>query len=229
MPKLCNNNIRAIRKRLRIKPDELASLLKCSVTQIYALETEKVTIDEDWKLKLSDVFKCDKELIKKENLSNADLENIKNNYLNHIICNKSIINSNQSKCNDARKTDTTNIAYYNNIIDLVNNQHATTLRYNVEQLQIFINSVATNYSAIRICKNKNETLLINTSISRATDEPCVFVVKNKLEENTTAFIATINIDMLTGKTLMKLENGIETVMPSTCKIIGRVISKIVSI
>lgn len=79
------NNIRIIRKTLRMKTHELADLMACSNTQIYALEKEMVPINEDWKLKLSDAFKCEKELIKKEKITHKDLENIKNNYFSKSV------------------------------------------------------------------------------------------------------------------------------------------------
>lgn len=62
-----------------------------------------------------------------------------------------------------------------------------------------------------------------------SEEPGVFVVKNELEEGVTTFIATVHIDVLTGQVMMCLQDGLQQILLSTCKIIGRVISKIVSV
>ena len=63
-----------------MSPSEFANTIDCSVPHVYALENGNVRLDESWLARLSTCFKCTKEQILKENLTNEEIHEIQSNY-----------------------------------------------------------------------------------------------------------------------------------------------------
>ena len=218
-----SNNIRKIRKLLKISPEEFAKLLNCSVPQIYALEKEIVKIDEDWKIKLSNTFKCSKDLIQKDKIDEHDLQEIKNNYYNNITYQNSIINQNQTNC--INYNNLISINFYSSIDDFSKNKNSSIKQCDQQLLQLFTgNKQITDFSKIAICCQNDKTLIIDTTKTTINENKGVYVIKNEIDaNNSTCFVAEIKRNVLNNKIIMKLEDGTESEFLNTCTILGEVI------
>ena len=231
MPK-SKNNIRQIRKMLKISSEELASMIGCSVPHVYAIETGVVKLNTDWIIKISNALRCDASQLT-DDLTDSDVDNIKKHYYNYnITYNNSIVNSKRSNytVNNAENLDSLNVKFYKNIIDLSNQQNALNKKIDVQTLQFLTNCHNDfDFSEITLCCDGNDVLFIDASQTTVTERPQLFIIKNELVNNTTTFFATIYIDVITGATIMKMQDGSVRSFVSTCKIIGRVIKKIIDV
>ena len=161
-------------------------------------------------------------------------DDISNFYHSTINYTNSIINSNQSNrtnYNNIQKQDNTiiSINYYQNITDFSKNQNAIKLDCPVNILFSLINNKQVqDYSKLVICKDNNETYIIDTSSTTPTDKPQLCIVENKIDiNNTTCFSAMVRRDVLTNKLIMSIAGQPEIEMLKTCSIIGIVVCRII--
>ena len=225
---LFSNNIRRVRKLLHLTPEQLAKKCNCSAQHIYTLERGTQELSELWILKLTRAFNCDKHYLFDDF---TDIDFLNRNSAN-ITYTNSIINSNQSNCtnyNNIQKQDNTiiNINYYQNIMDLSKNQNAIKLDCPVNTLSSLINNQQIqDYSKLVICKDNNETYIVDTANTIPTDKPQLCIIENKIDiNNTTCFPAMVRRDVLTNKLIMSIAGQPEMELLKTCSIIGVVLCK----
>ena len=85
-----------------------------------------------------------------------------------------------------------------------------------------------DYSKIVICKDNNETYIVDTASTTPTDKPQLCIVENKIDiNNTTCFSAMVRRDVLTNKLIMSIGGQPEMEMLKTCSIIGIVVCRII--
>ena len=210
------NILKDIRERHGYSMEEFAKLLGVTRTALYSIE-QQYPIKHKYLTKIQHLL---------------TEEDIKKNNGNYII--NSIINSNQSNrtnYNNIQKQDTTiiNINYYQNIIDFSKNQNAIKLDCPVNILFSLINNKQVqDYSKIVICKDNNETYIVDTASTTPTDKPQLCIVENKIDiNNTTCFSAMVRRDVLTNKLIMSIGGQPEMEMLKTCSIIGIVVCRII--
>ena len=202
--------------------DEIANLLGISRMNVYNLE-KRDDIPYKYYQKIQHLLSPEEQI-----------EVLNKHYKSTIAYQNSIINSNQSNrtnYNNIQKQDNIiiNINYYQNIIDFSKNQNAINLVCPINILFSLINNKQVqDYSKIVICKDNNETYIVDTSSTTPTDKPQLCIVENKIDiNNTTCFSAMVRRDVLTNKLIMSIAGQPEIEMLKTCSIIGIVVCRII--
>ena len=209
-----------IREKYKMTKDDIANLLGVSRMNVYNLE-KRDDIPYKYYQKIQHLLSPEEQI-----------EVLSKHYKSTIAYQNSIINTNQINCtnyNNIQKQDNTiiSINYYQNIIDLSKNQNAIKLDCPVNIMSSLINNQQIqDYSKIVICKDSNDTYIIDTSNTAPTDKPRLCIVENKIDiNNTTCFSAMVRRDVLTNKLIMSIAGQPETELLKTCSIIGVVLCK----
>ena len=217
-----NNFLVYIREKYKMTKDEIANLLGISRMNVYNLE-KRDDIPYKYYQKIQHLLSPEEQI-----------EVLNKHYKSTIAYQNSIINSNQSNrtnYNNIQKQDNIiiNINYYQNIIDFSKNQNAINLVCPINILFSLINNKQVqDYSKIVICKDNNETYIVDTSSTTPTDKPQLCIVENKIDiNNTTCFSAMVRRDVLTNKLIMSIAGQPEIEMLKTCSIIGIVVCRII--
>ena len=214
--KKSDNILNKIRIRNGYSIDDFAAMLGVTKTGYYHLLTTNKPLQRKYYEKIEHL------------LSSEDKENFYNNTASYV---NSIINQNQTNCCNyntlIQNNAIVNVIYYNNLIDCAKQQNQSVIACSKDVLQVITNNAMVNdISKINICKYKDKTVIIDTVVKDITSEENMFVIKNEIQDNTTAFIATVNINALTGKITMKLQDGTVSELLNTCEIIGKIIAEI---
>lgn len=196
-----NNFLNKIRVRNGLSVEEFANILGITKQGLYFIMKANKPLQKKYLNKIQHL------------LTNEEKEAL--NKINTVI-------TNFVKQTDENINNSQQLRFYNSFDDFIANIVTNDKNNKIQQL-------FKNNQNIAICKFKNDNLIIDTEQRQLLSEGGLYAIKNNLSDKTVAFFAHLRIDELTGKTLIKLENGAETVMPETCKIIGRVVSKIVSV
>ena len=209
-----------IREKYKMTKDDIANLLGVSRMNVYNLE-KRDDIPYKYYQKIQHLLSPEEQI-----------EVLSKHYKSTIAYQNSIINTNQINCtnyNNIQKQDNTiiSINYYQNIIDLSKNQNAIKLDCPVNIMSSLINNQQIqDYSKIVICKDSNDTYIIDTSNTAPTDKPRLCIVENKIDiNNTTCFSAMVRRDVLTNKLIMSIAGQPEMELLKTCSIIGVVLCK----
>ena len=209
-----------VREKYKMTKDDIANLLGVSRMNVYNLE-KRDDIPYKYYQKIQHLLSPEEQI-----------EVLNKHYKSTIAYQNSIINTNQINCtnyNNIQKQDNTiiNINYYQNIMDLSKNQNAIKLDCPVNTLSSLVNNQQIqDYSKLVICKDNNETYIIDTANTIPTDRPQLCIIENKIDiNNTTCFSAMVRRDVLTNKLIMSIAGQPEMELLKTCSIIGIVLCK----
>ena len=202
-----------IREKMKLTKDDMASILGVSRMNVYNLENKDNV-----------PFKYYKKI--EHLLSEKEKKYILQNYYSMSFDDETA-NVVETDAEMSKKHYNNRIVVYNNIDDFLLNFDKN--EYNNDLNKLVVTNAADENCKVFVCRLDKNKIFIDVTKRTPSTKDGLYVVKNTLSDKVISFLAHIRINELTGQVVMKLENGTETAMSETCKIIGRVISKIVSV
>ena len=193
------NNIRKIRKLLKISVAEFAKLLECSEPQIYALETERVELDEKWIIKIAKIFNCDQSLLTKQDFHNDDIK------INQLPANTTTI-----KILPANTTSPASI----DLLHLLTNNKQINDYSNLAMCTSDDKTIIVDLSTKNITSNKQ---LFIIKIKNSNEIKIATIMKDMWTEKIVLQIDNMDVKLFENQ--QQFDND--------CELLGRVVSRIV--